>query len=89
MNQSKAAAAHPDVIAGGVLDALITYHPAQLSFEELVRALADDPGEFRQRDSVHVALSDRLRSAPASRFSGDLVDRFLEPHHRRNLGDCS
>ncbi len=39
-----------------VLDLLLDAHPAQLSVEEIVRALVEDPDDFASTDDVHNAL---------------------------------
>lgn len=46
----------PDMIAAAVVDLVIAEHPAQLSVEELVRAIADDISDFGDRDAVAVAI---------------------------------
>ncbi len=55
-----------------VLQQLLFLHPAQVSFEELLREVAADPDEFGQRDEVARAVRD-LGAAGLLRREGELV----------------
>jgi hypothetical protein len=55
-----------------VLQQLLFLHPAQVSFEELLREVAADPDEFGQRDEVERAVRD-LGAAGLLRREGELV----------------
>ncbi|MGD9737319.1 MAG: hypothetical protein AB7V58_17180 [Solirubrobacterales bacterium] len=45
-------------IETGVLALVLSRHPAQLTLAELIREMADDPGEFRQVDAINRAVRD-------------------------------
>lgn len=45
-----------------VLTHLLLLYPAQLTYEELLRELVDDPGDFDQRDDVERAVRDLVRA---------------------------
>jgi hypothetical protein len=55
-----------------VLLHLLDLHPAQLSFEELLREIAADPGDFAQRDAVERAVRDLAASGLLHR-NGELL----------------
>jgi hypothetical protein len=55
-----------------VLRWLLALHPAQISFEELLRAVCEEPDEFAQRDAVERAVRD-LATAGLLHRSGELV----------------
>ncbi len=45
-------------IEAAVLRQLLTLHPVQLTFHELLREVADEPEDFVQRDAVERAVRD-------------------------------
>jgi hypothetical protein len=45
-----------------VLRRLLDLHPAQVSFDELLREIASDPGDFSQRDAAERAVRDLAAS---------------------------
>lgn len=55
-----------------VLQQLLFLHPAQVSFEELLREVAADPADFGQRDAVERAVRD-LGAIGLLRRADDLV----------------
>jgi len=55
-----------------VLRQLLALHPVQLTLEELVREVADDPEEFAATDAVERAVRE-LSAAGLVHGSGDLV----------------
>jgi len=55
-----------------VLRQLLALHPVQLTLEELVREVADDPDEFAAADAVGRAVRE-LNAASLVHRSGDLV----------------
>lgn len=59
-------------LESAVLQQLLALHPAQLSFEELLREVAAQPRDFGERDAVERAVRD-LAAAGLARRSDDLV----------------
>lgn len=59
-------------IEAAVLALILSRHPAQLTLAELVRELADDPGEFRQVDAIKRAVRD-LGGAGVLNRNGDFL----------------
>jgi hypothetical protein len=51
-----------------VLDLLLERHPALLSEEEVVRALAPEPATFADRDAVRLALRELAQAGLAHRL---------------------
>lgn len=45
-----------------VLRQLLALHPTQITFEELLRDLADEPEDFAQRDAIDRAVRDLVAS---------------------------
>jgi hypothetical protein len=60
------------VVEAAVLQQLLFLLPAQLSFEELLRELAGDEGDFGERDAVERAVRDLTASGLLHR-SGELL----------------
>ena len=46
------------VTESAVLQHLLALHPTQITFDELLRELAEDPSDFAQRDAVERAVRD-------------------------------
>ncbi len=55
-----------------VLGQLIALHPVQLTFDELLLAVAVDPDDFAQRDAAERAVHE-LQAAGLLLRSGDLI----------------
>lgn len=55
-----------------VLGQLLALHPVQLTFDELLLAVAVDPGDFDQRDAVERAVRE-LQAAGLLVQNGDLI----------------
>jgi len=55
-----------------VLRWLVALHPAPITFEELLRAVCEEPDDFAQRDAVERAVRD-LTTAGLLHRSGALV----------------
>jgi hypothetical protein len=55
-----------------VLRWLLALHPAQIAFEELLRAVCDEPEDFAQRDAIERAVRDLATSGLLHR-NGELV----------------
>jgi hypothetical protein len=49
-------ASEQDRRQGSVLAVVLDAHPAQLSIDELVRELTENPDEFGPRDAIHIAV---------------------------------
>ncbi len=55
-----------------VLRWLLALHPAQIAFDEVLRAVCEDPDDFAQRDAVERAVRD-LTTAGLLHRNGELV----------------
>jgi hypothetical protein len=55
-----------------VLRWLVALHPAQIAFEELLRAVCEEPDDFAQRDAIERAVRD-LATAGLLHHHGELV----------------
>jgi hypothetical protein len=55
-----------------VLELALALHPAQASLSEVIRELADDPGDFGQRDAIERAAGDLTRAGLLHR-NGEFV----------------
>jgi hypothetical protein len=55
-----------------VLQHVLALHPAQTSFDELLREVAEDPGDFARRDAIERAVRD-LTGAGLLQRNGKLV----------------
>jgi hypothetical protein len=72
MDQSRSPAEQDAATAAAVLCRLLELYPAQPSFEELLREVASDPGDFGQRDAVERAVHDLAASGLLHR-NGELL----------------
>jgi hypothetical protein len=61
-------------VESAVLLRLIVLHPAQITFEELLREIAVDPEDFAERDAVERAVRDLAAAGLAHRN-----DEFVVP----------
>jgi predicted transcriptional regulator len=59
-------------VESAVLEQLLALHPAQVTFEELLREIAADPEDFAERDAVERAVRD-LAAAGLVHRSSDFV----------------
>lgn len=71
-NDIRSPAEQDAVIEAAVLRQLLALHPAQLTVEEVLREIADDPGDFAQRDAIERALRE-LAAAGLLHRNGDVV----------------
>jgi hypothetical protein len=60
------------IVEAAVLQQLLFLHPAQLSFEELLRELAGGADDFGERDAVERAVRD-LAAAGLLHLNGELI----------------
>lgn len=65
-------AAEDRAMEAAVLRQLLALHPVQLSFDDVLREVIDDPGDFGQRDSVARAVRDLVAAGLAHR-NGQIV----------------
>lgn len=65
-------AANDAKFEAAVLGQLLALHPVQLTLDELLLAVAVDPGDFTQRDAVERAVRE-LQAAGLLRQSGELI----------------
>lgn len=65
-------AAQDTATEAAVLRQLLALHPTQSSFDELVRDVAPDPGDFAERDAIERAVRDLVASGLLHR-NGELV----------------
>ena len=72
MSESRSTAGQDSATEGAVLRQLLALHPAPTTFEELLREVAADPGEFAQRDAVERAVGELSASGLLNR-SGELL----------------
>jgi hypothetical protein len=59
-------------LEAAVLSQILFLHPTQVTLEELIREVADDPEGFAERDAIERAASDLARTGLLHR-SGDFV----------------
>jgi hypothetical protein len=62
-----------DPVEAAVLRQLLFLHPAQVTVEELIADLAEDPGEFAERDAIERAVRDLARAGLLHRNGGFAV----------------
>jgi hypothetical protein len=72
MGETRSTAGQDAATEGAVLRRLLALHPAPASFEELLREVAADPGDFAQRDAVERAVRELSASGLLNR-SGELL----------------
>jgi hypothetical protein len=72
MSETRTPNADDAMTEAAVLRQLIALHPVQLTLEELVREVADDPDEFAATDAVARAVHE-LGAAGLVHRSGDVV----------------
>lgn len=72
MNETRTPNADDATTEAAVLRQLLALHPVQLTLEELVREVADDPDEFAATDAVERAVHE-LGVAGLVHRSGDVV----------------
>lgn len=61
-----------DAIEAAVLRHLLSLHPAQIVFDELLREIAGDPEDFAERDAIERAVRD-LAAAGLLHRNGEVV----------------
>jgi hypothetical protein len=59
-------------LEAAVLSQVLFLHPTQVTLEELIRELADDPEAFAERDAIERAAGDLTRTGLLHR-SGDFI----------------
>lgn len=57
-----------------ILEHLLALHPGRLTFDELLREIAEDPGDFAQRDAVERGVRDLIGAGLLHRGEG-----FVQP----------
>jgi hypothetical protein len=72
MSQIRTPSKEDGALEAVVLSQLLVLHPAQLTRDELLRAIAAEPDDFAQRDSVERAV-DELAAAGLAHRHGDFV----------------
>lgn len=72
MDEIRAPAESDATTEAAVLRQLLALHPAQLSFGELLREVADDPDDFAERDAVERAVRE-LATAGLLHRNGELL----------------
>jgi hypothetical protein len=72
MEEIRTPAEEDAVVEAAVLRQLLTLHPVQIVFEDLVREIAMEPEDFAQRDAVERAVRD-LAAAGLLHRRDDLV----------------
>lgn len=72
MDFNQTPAGNDTATEAAVLQQLLFLHPAQVSFDELLREVADEPDRFEQRDEVERAVRE-LGVAGLLRREGELV----------------
>lgn len=72
MDEIEGTAAEDALIEAVVLSQVLTLHPAQVTFEELVREIAADPEAFSERDAIERAVRDLVRTGLLNR-NGEFV----------------
>lgn len=60
-------------VESAVLEQLLALHPAQVTFEELLREIAADPEDFAERDAVERAVRDLVAAGLLHRNSDFVV----------------
>lgn len=68
----RATAANDAKLEAAVLGQLLALHPVQLTFDELLLAVAVDPDDFTQRDAVERAVGE-LQAAGLLRHGGEHI----------------
>jgi hypothetical protein len=58
MSDIRTPAEEDAAVEAAVLRQLLTLHPVQITFEELLREIAVEPDDFAQRDAVERAVRD-------------------------------
>ena len=58
MDEIRTPAEEDAVVEAAVLRQLLTLHPVQIVFEELLREIAVDPNDFAQCDAIERAVRD-------------------------------
>lgn len=71
-DEIRGTAAQDAATEAAVLRQLLALHPVLTSFDELLRDVASDPGDFAQRDAIERAVRDLVAGGLAHR-SGELV----------------
>lgn len=61
-----------EAVEAAVLLLLLALHPAQVTFNELMRLMAMDEGDFAQRDTLEQAVGELIASGLAHR-NGDVI----------------
>ncbi|MBW8058750.1 MAG: hypothetical protein FVQ78_00125 [Solirubrobacterales bacterium] len=56
MDDIRSCAEDDAVTESAVLQHLLALHPTQITFDELLRELAEDPSDFAQRDAIERAV---------------------------------
>lgn len=59
-------------VESAVIGLILFRHPAQLTLAELIREVAEDPGEFRQADAIRRAVRD-LEGVALLNRNGDFL----------------
>lgn len=72
MDLNQTPAGNDTATEAAVLQQLLFLYPAQVSFGELLREIADEPDRFEQRDGVERAVRE-LGAAGLLRREGELV----------------
>ncbi|HEU5141773.1 MAG TPA: hypothetical protein VFU04_01315, partial [Solirubrobacterales bacterium] len=58
MDDTRSPAEEDAVVEAAVLSQLLALHPVQVTVEELLREIADDPEDFEERDAIERAVRD-------------------------------
>jgi hypothetical protein len=72
MEEIEGTAGEDALIEAVVLRQVLILHPAQVTFEELVREVAADPEAFAERDAIERAVRDLARTGLLHR-NGEFV----------------